>query len=91
MPMNKEQMKRFATDVAKLTTAMVVKELKRKNVPTETEYVGTEEAARILGVSPNYLRQVKDRYTHIKRGENNQGRLLFKREALLEGVGSEKE
>lgn len=82
--MNKEQMRRFAVEVAKTTTAMVVKELRNIHKKQETEYVGTAEAARILGVSPNYLRQIKNQYSHIKSGKNNQGRLLFKRESLLE-------
>lgn len=47
------------------------------------EMVPTKEAARILGITPARLRQIKDRYPHIKNGEHSQGKLLFKREALL--------
>ena len=48
-----------------------------------TEYVRTSEAARILGVSEAYLRQIKDRYPHKKASINQQGALLFRRDALL--------
>lgn len=47
------------------------------------EYVRTAEAARILGVTPNYLRQVKDRYPHKKTAGTKQGTLLFERDGLI--------
>lgn len=77
--MNKEEMSMLAAIVAD----QVVKRLKSVRNLSETEYVGAEEAARILGVSANYLRQVKDRYPHIKAGNRKQGRIMFKRDALL--------
>lgn len=43
----------------------------------------TSEAAKILGISPAYLRRIADRYPHIKQGEGKQARLLFRKEALL--------
>ena len=43
----------------------------------------TSEAAKILGISPSYLRRIADRYPHIKQGEGKQARLLFRKEALL--------
>jgi hypothetical protein len=43
----------------------------------------TSEAARILGISPAYLRRIADRYPHIKQGEGKQARLLFRKDALL--------
>ena len=47
------------------------------------EYVRTSEAAKILGVSEAYLRQIKDRYPHKKASNQQQGALLFRRDALL--------
>ena len=47
------------------------------------EYVRTAEAAKILGVTPNYLRQVKDRYPHKKTSDSKQGTLLFERDGLI--------
>lgn len=47
------------------------------------EYVRTSEAAKILGVSEAYLRQIKTKYPHIKSGDNQQGALLFRRDSLI--------
>ncbi len=49
----------------------------------KTELVTTEEAAKILGITPNSMRKIKDRFPHIKGGENKQGKLLFVKDALL--------
>lgn len=77
--MDKNELNFLADQVADL----VVKKLKSVRNLSETEYVDTEEAARILGVSANYLRQVKDRYPHLKAGNRKQGRIMFRRDALL--------
>lgn len=78
--MDKQEMTVLATMVAE----RVVKKLKSVGNLNETEYVDSCEAARILGVSPNYLRQIKDRYPHIKAGDRKQGRIMFKRDALMD-------
>ena len=70
----------------KLLADLVADKLEKKKdvkVLSEPEYVNTNEAARILGVSPNYLRIVKDKYPHIKTGEHKQARIMFRRDALL--------
>ena len=69
---------------AAMVADQVIKRLKGVRSLVETEYVDTDEAARILGISANYLRQVKDKYPHMKSGSGKQGRILFKRDALLE-------
>jgi hypothetical protein len=79
MMMTKEEISVFAAMVAD----QVVKKLKGVRNLSEAEYVDANEAARILGVSANYLRQVKDRYPHIKAGDQKQGRIMFRRDALL--------
>ena len=78
--MDYQEMSVFAAMVAD----QVIKRLKGVRSLVETEYVDTDEAARILGISANYLRQVKDKYPHMKSGSGKQGRILFKRDALLE-------
>lgn len=70
-------------ELAALVADQVVKRLKSEGNLSGTEYVDTDEAARILGVSPNYLRQVKERYPHVKFGDCKQGRIMFQRDALL--------
>ena len=78
--MDYQEMSVFAAMVAD----QVIKRLKGVRSLVETEYVDTDEAARILGISANYLRQVKDKYPHLKSGSGKQGRILFKRDALLQ-------
>ena len=46
--------------------------------------VDSKEAARMLGISSNYLRSIKDRFPHVKVGDNKQGRILFRKADLLE-------
>jgi hypothetical protein len=77
--MNKEEM----TVLAALVADQVVKKLKGFGNLSEAKYVDANEAARILGVSANYLRQVKDKYPHVKAGDHQQGRIMFLREALM--------
>lgn len=53
----------------------------------QPELVGTKEAAVILGITPQSLRQIvhedPHRYPHIKLGEKKQARLMFERNALF--------
>lgn len=77
--MKKQELSELATMVAE----EVVKKLKGVGPLPEPEYVDTEEAARLLGMKPNYLRQVKDRYPHIKAGDSKQGRIMFRRDSLF--------
>ena len=48
------------------------------------EMVTTKQAASILNITPGRMRQIADRFPHIKQGDNKQGKLLFIRKALLE-------
>lgn len=69
--------------LAAMVADLVVKKLEGVRNESDSQYVNSMEAARILGVSPNYLRAVKDRYPHIKAGDQKQGRIMFRRDALL--------
>ena len=46
------------------------------------EWVTTNEAARILGVSPDWMRRTKDRYPY-KKGEGKNAHILFKKSSLI--------
>ena len=48
------------------------------------EMVSTKEAAAILHITPARMRQIADRFPHVKQGDNPQGKLLFVRKSLLE-------
>ena len=47
------------------------------------EMVDSNEAARILGVSRQYLLQIKDKFSFVKVGESKQSRIFFKKDDLL--------
>ena len=48
------------------------------------EWIDTNEAAAILGITPGTLRRQKRKYPHIKNGDNSQGNLRFLRSSLIE-------
>ncbi len=81
--MKKEEMQRFAELVASTTAQMVVKHLRENNLVggNDEELVDSREAARILGLSPSYLRSLN--LPRVKVGNNSQGRVLYKRSDLL--------
>lgn len=64
--------KAIASEVAKI--------IKRDELP---ELVTTEQAASILGISPARMRQIKDKFPHVKKGTDKQGKLLFSKKALF--------
>ena len=72
----------FLDDVARKVAYLVRKDM-QKELAKEPEMVSTEDAAKILSITPRRLRELKDRFPHIKSGENKQGKLLFVRDALL--------
>lgn len=68
--------------IAKKTAGFLLKKL-REGGEQPSEMVSVKEAAHILGITPNHMRRIKDKFPHIKNGQNSQGRLLFKRDSLL--------
>ncbi len=78
--LTKKELSIISDMVADKVVERVKEELKDVRQP---EMVDSKEAAKILGVCPDYLRRTKDRYPHIKSGQNKQGRILFQRDALL--------
>ncbi len=79
--MKQDEMKKLA----EMTASLVLKGLKKEKSldHTDEDYIDSKEAAALLGLTPNYLRSQKDKYPHIKVGNTNQGRILFKRSELL--------
>ena len=70
--------------IAQETAKIVMGELK-KDKENKKELVSAEEAARILGISKNYLRNIKDRFRYVRSGGSSAGRLLFEKDSLMEG------
>lgn len=69
--------------IARKAADIVVKKLKQAQAE-QPKFVSTKEAAAILNISPGRMRQIADRFPHIKKGDEKQGKLLFVRDALLE-------
>ena len=67
--------------IARKAALIVVKKLKEKS--DFPEMVTTRQAAAILKITPGRMRQIAERYPHIKQGDSKQGQLLFVRDALL--------
>ena len=67
--------------IARETADILERRMRKKALP---EYVTTAEAAAILHVKPQRMRQIADRYPHIKKGNGEkQGQLLFVKESLI--------
>ena len=73
----------FLDDVSKKVAILVERRLKNQ-LSQAPQMVTTQEAARILNITPDRLRHIKDRFPHAKQGGQPQGRLLFMRDALIE-------
>lgn len=81
-PMEVELSKKTIDKIARRAALLVVAKL-REDQKHPPEMVTTREAAAILGISPARMRQIADRFPHIKKGEKQQGPLLFLRKALI--------
>ena len=81
--MTQEELTQLAEMTAKRTATIVLKQLVGMNFGGGDDLCDSKEAARILGVSPGYLRSMKDKFPHVKVGGNRQGRILFKRSELI--------
>ena len=78
--MKKDEMERLTLMIAEKTAEIVIERLNSTPISREEDddYVTSQEAAHILGVTPNYLRSMKYKFPHKKVGNQNQGRVLFK-------------
>ena len=72
--------------IAYRTAVIIMQKLKKAQKDSQNlpKMVSTREAAAILGITPGRMRQIAERFPHIKQGEHKQGKLLFVRDALLE-------
>ena len=73
-------------ELAYKTAVVLAKLLKKQD--EKPDLVPTNEAAALLGITPESLRQIVHhdpyRYPHIKRGNSKQAKLMFDRKALTQ-------
>lgn len=50
----------------------------------------SKEAARMLGMTSTYLLSIKDQFRYVKTGDNQQSRVLFYKEDILDKISSYK-
>lgn len=72
--------------IAAKTANIILRKMKEDKEPP-TEMVSVKEAARILNISENHMRRIKNQFPHIKNGEKQQGHILFLRDSLLKIYG----
>ena len=82
--MTKKELESLANLVADKVVERVVEQLRGTQKSGVPDMVDSTEAARILGISRNYLLMIKERFNYVKTGENKQSRILFNRQTLLE-------
>lgn len=83
--MSERQILDYIAEAAEKAANKVIKKLTENGSlvnNNDGEWVETKEAARILGVTPNYLRSIKDDFTHRKVGGKERGRIIFNRAEL---------
>lgn len=82
--MTKKELEGVLDAFADKVVERVVAQLKGTPKDEKPEMVGAPEAAKILGISRNYLLTIKDRFNYIKVGENKQSRIYFNKETLFD-------
>ena len=58
--MTNEEMTKLAEMTARRTATIVIKQLSEMHVGESNDLIDSKEAARLLGLTPNYLRSMKD-------------------------------
>lgn len=83
--MNEKLIMKYIDVVAERTAAEVLKKLSQNVGPRmNDEWVDAKEAAKIAGVTPIYLRSIKDKFTYRKVGGKAKGRVLFNRREITD-------
>lgn len=83
--LSKKQIQQIADMAAEKTAKLVLRRMKAEQ-KAEPLLVSLKDAARILGVSVNHMRSIKDEYPHIRRGKTKRGHIYFIRESLEDSL-----
>lgn len=83
MELNDRQIEKLADKVAEKIFHMLQTSGTGNNKQVSPNMCTVKEAAKILGICEDHMRRIKDRFPHVKQGDNQQGRILFERDALI--------
>lgn len=87
MELTRTEYRKLVEDVAEAVVAKVLPFVKKRRAEKPEEqctWVSAKKAAEIVGLTKNYLLRQKDCFTHIKMGKSKAGRVLFRKETLIE-------
>lgn len=83
--MNKEELTELAQAIAGAVYERIVSLIKNNEFEDE-EFVNSNRAAKILGISRTYLLQNRDKYPHVKKGDKKQCRVYFRKADLIKSL-----
>lgn len=87
MELSRIEYRRLVEDVAEAVLAKVLPFVKKRRAEKPEEqwtWVSAEEAAKIVGLTKNYLLRQKAYFTHVKIGKSKACRVMFRKETLFE-------
>lgn len=84
--MTKQEINRLIEVIADKVAEKVIDHLKSEQESQSPEMIDSSEAAKILGISRQYLLHIKDRFSYVKVGENRQSRIFFRKDDLLKNI-----
>lgn len=87
MELSRIEYRRLVEDVAEAVLAKVLPFVKKRRAEKPEEqwtWVSAEEAAKIVGLTKNYLLRQKAYFTHVKIGKAKACRVMFRKETLFE-------
>ena len=86
MELSRIEYRRLVEDVAEAVLAKVLPFVKKRRAEKPEEqwtWVSAEEAAKIVGLTKNYLLRQKAYFTHVKIGKAKACRVMFRTYALF--------
>ncbi len=81
--MKKHEINMLAELISDKVADKVMMRLGKISIDAQDEMVDSKVAAKMIGVCPAYMRQLKDRIPHVKVGQHKQGRILFKKADVI--------
>ncbi len=81
--MKKHELDMLADILSEKVIDKMMKRMGKIQFDAQDEMVDSKEAAKMIGVCPAYMRQLKDRIPHVKVGQHKQGRILFRKADVI--------